>query len=450
MKNGKATVIYTPKKSSKAKKLLQIYFFSQTLKKSSWDGGTWLSKHSNYICDVVDSILEASPELEERRMEFVEKLCGLMIENTNDLTFHGPFCPEELQSKDYQIPHSVEQAALAAAVFLDLMPLAQELSEKDVKCRSTSLGNPLCMAVEKEDTETVRVFLPPGRRNAHQDYIAAIGVAVAKHNTNMLDILLERYYRMNPQVPGGKHYYCEIKTWISYERALRAASSGGHRRILQYIETKPDLHEVINACKEMLRSRQGVLSSGRIFVQNAILSGAAEGGFEDILIASLEAGGDVNHTIWPRRRYEGYRVESVMDVAAINGHEKIVKLLLDNGAIVTSAEELEHHHHLLFAILGEHLTTAQTLINHGASVNQLSQHARKPLVFIAGEAQQAEALKLLLKNGASLGENNSIGYEIYLHAVSRRYDDIVKVLLLNGVLSILGCENSGSRRFVIE
>ncbi|KAH9228613.1 hypothetical protein K456DRAFT_1729013 [Colletotrichum gloeosporioides 23] len=126
---------------------------------------------------------------------------------------------------------------------------------------------------------------------------------------------------------------------------------------------------------------------------------AAKDGHEQIVQLLLEQGAD--HKIADKRLGM-----TPLAAAAANGHSGTVALLLDKGADV-DARNKKRETAVFDSIRASSLTTIQLLLNHNANVN--AAHSGRTPFFCAIQETNLEAVELLIAHGASTLEKNTLG-----------------------------------------
>ncbi|KAK8851752.1 ankyrin repeat-containing domain protein [Apiospora arundinis] len=189
-----------------------------------------------------------------------------------------------------------------------------------------------------------------------------------------------------------------------YGNALQAASSRGHKEIVQALLEKG---AVVNA--------QG----GRY--GNA-LQAASSRGHKEIVQALLEKGADVNA--------QGGRYGNTLQAASSRGHKEIVQALLEKGAVV-NAQGGRYGNALQAVSFGGYKEIVQTLLEKGADVNaQGGQYGNA--LQAASFGGYKEIVQTLLEKGADVNAQGG-QYGNALQAASfGGYKEIVQTLLEKG------------------
>ncbi|CZR50156.1 uncharacterized protein PAC_00028 [Phialocephala subalpina] len=158
-------------------------------------------------------------------------------------------------------------------------------------------------------------------------------------------------------------------------------------------------------------------------LSSAVLESAAENGQEVVvkrLLAMHKAG------TYPRA---GGRWTS-LHRASYNGHETVVRLLLENGATLEAADR-EQQTPLLLAAKNGHKAVIQLLLNKGAESEAQNRNCRTPLFLAAMNGHEA-AVRLLIEEGAAFEGKDSAGQTPLLSAVANGSEEVVRLLLEKG------------------
>jgi ankyrin repeat protein/nucleoside phosphorylase len=203
-----------------------------------------------------------------------------------------------------------------------------------------------------------------------------------------------------------------------YQYPLFAALANGHRdavKALLQLETSPADSDIT------LQLEYGKKFSVR--KDQTPLSWSSEKGHEAMVKLLLEQGAVVET--------KDRRGQTPLWFAARNGHEAIVKLLLEQGAVIEpgySGEAL-----LLFTAEKGHEAIVKLLLEHGANVKIKDDAGRTPLSF-AAENGHAAIEKLLLEHGAIVETKDAIGRTPLWFAARDGHEAIVKLLLEYGAI----------------
>jgi uncharacterized protein len=223
-----------------------------------------------------------------------------------------------------------------------------------------------------------------------------------------MDVIPEEYvYRMNKQAYNVR----ELAKMILLERK--------HSRVPKIPHTRKPILPTRQS--EILR-RAGVVD----IIPEMSLFEAASLGRTDIVRQHIRAGTDLNN--W-------FNAQTPLMVASEDGHENVVRLLLNAGADVhvrsrnsSDATALDH------AVKGRHLGIMKLLIQHGANVNAKSSQGITTLMGACGyHSRHPDIVKFLIQQGANVYATDRSGhtamwYAQHSYASDRHRDAIIKVL----------------------
>ncbi|OUM61484.1 hypothetical protein PIROE2DRAFT_12481, partial [Piromyces sp. E2] len=153
-----------------------------------------------------------------------------------------------------------------------------------------------------------------------------------------------------------------------------------------------------------LASEDGNLAIVKLLVEHAV---SCENGHEDIVKYLVEKGADINE--------DGPLVK-----ACEKGNESIVKYLIEHGVDINQTRYFDTS--LSLAIRYEHENIIQYLIAHGADVNKSG-----PLVYACGNGNEA-LVKYLVERGAKVNQNDDFRTSPLIEACRFGYENIVKYL----------------------
>ncbi|VUC25543.1 unnamed protein product [Clonostachys rosea] len=159
---------------------------------------------------------------------------------------------------------------------------------------------------------------------------------------------------------------------------------------------------------------------------------AAENGHEDTVELLLRQGAEID-PVRPKDR------RTPLIFAIEGGHEVIVKLLIENGANV-EWDNFQSETPLIYAIKYGHESIVNLLIEKGADIERDSLPIRKPL-FVAIECGHEAIVKLLIEKGADIEWNQFQDGTPLSFAVHAGHEAIVKLLIEKGATQ----NNEGER-----
>ncbi|KAI1283918.1 ankyrin repeat-containing domain protein [Xylaria sp. FL0933] len=119
------------------------------------------------------------------------------------------------------------------------------------------------------------------------------------------------------------------------------------------------------------------------------------------------------------------RKESLLIIAASQGHAGIVKALLDNGARPFGQPALWR------AAGAGHTGTVELLLRYGATIDGASFKGETALIY-ASEKGHANVVRALLKNGTSIDGKNIYGETALIYSSRNGHANVVEALLKKG------------------
>jgi ankyrin repeat protein len=120
-----------------------------------------------------------------------------------------------------------------------------------------------------------------------------------------------------------------------------------------------------------------------------------------------------------------------LSLAARNGHETVVKLLLDSDIVDADSKDGEGLTPLLYAARLGHEAVVKLLLEKGAELETKNTYGLTPLSCAAGNGHEA-VVKLLLEKGAELETKDEDGLTPLLYAAANGHEAVVKLLLEKG------------------
>jgi len=117
----------------------------------------------------------------------------------------------------------------------------------------------------------------------------------------------------------------------------------------------------------------------------------------------------------------------ILSVAALMGHEQVVKLLLKNGADV-HAKDADDSTALIYAARNKKTDTVMVLLDAGAKVNEKNKKGRAALME-AVEINNFDIVKILLTAGADVNLRDFYGVPILNLAVKNCNEKTIKLLM---------------------
>ncbi|TVY92179.1 Ankyrin repeat domain-containing protein [Lachnellula willkommii] len=168
---------------------------------------------------------------------------------------------------------------------------------------------------------------------------------------------------------------------------------------------------------------------------------AAEQGHEGMVVLLLNAEAEVNAKCRSQQ-------STPLEVAAVNGHYSIAKLLLERG---TDLKDMSIYANVLHAAAAKGtLSLVRYLIENGASVNVENRNHEAAIAVAAGRGHE-RVVKLLLESGADVdaGKNGLMGGTALQRAAASRGHDSICHLLLDAGADI-NARNGGDYAFALQ
>ncbi|RDW79170.1 uncharacterized protein DSM5745_06022 [Aspergillus mulundensis] len=126
---------------------------------------------------------------------------------------------------------------------------------------------------------------------------------------------------------------------------------------------------------------------------------------------------------------------SSMHIAAQNGHERILGVLLEKGNMDPDCTDSDGRTPLYYAAIGGHDSVVRLLLNHGSRISHVDNHKRTVLHW-AAHWTQLEVLRTLLeywskheRGTCDINAHDSHGWTPLHLAVQRGFDDGVLLLI---------------------
>ena len=158
---------------------------------------------------------------------------------------------------------------------------------------------------------------------------------------------------------------------------------------------------------------------------------AAQNGHESVVGLLLDRRASINATDKDR--------QTPLHLAALNGNESVVGLLLDRGASLNAPDRQTPLH---LAARRGHESVVGLLLDRGASVNATDKDRQTPLHFAAVNGNES-VVGLLLDRGASIDATTKKGQTPLHYAARAGYESVVGLLLDRGadttIVSVRPC-----------
>jgi hypothetical protein len=127
-----------------------------------------------------------------------------------------------------------------------------------------------------------------------------------------------------------------------------------------------------------------------------------------------------------------YEIQAVRDLywAAEEGHERVAKILLENGAAVDVKDNIDRTALHIAAQFG-HEPVAKLFLENGAAVDAKDKYDWTALHW-AAENGHEHVTKLLLENGAAVDAKDKEDWTALRWAEFQGHESVIKLLLENG------------------
>jgi hypothetical protein len=210
-----------------------------------------------------------------------------------------------------------------------------------------------------------------------------------------------------------------------------AAHNWGYHACAALAEVEPLITQLLESEAKVSSSSQAMMASRSysdysqsVPRQITGLHLAAYFGLKEAMITLLENGHDLNSK-------DSYG-RTPLSYAAENGHEAVVKLLLEKGAELETKDKDYGQTPLSWAAENGHEAVVKLLLEKGAELETKSNNGRTPLSWAAARGHEA-VVKLLLEKGAELEtKDKDYGQTPLSWAAARGHEAVVKLLLEKG------------------
>lgn len=193
----------------------------------------------------------------------------------------------------------------------------------------------------------------------------------------------------------------------------------------------PDLIDAINKRDEpraALLLEQGADPNVRDAVTQPAVTAAAYFGLERTARALVASGADL--------RALDNDGAGPLHAAALGGHVRIVRLLLDRGLGVNDAARADGMTPVAYAAVRGHLSVMRVLLERQADVNVADSGGNTPLLHAAMRGRTA-AVRLLLESGANVNASSKHGWTPLMAAAWEGDASVVAELLKHGANATL-------------
>lgn len=344
--------------------------------------------------------------------------------------------------KDY---HGYYQSPLDAAITFGMEDLVRLLLNEgyDLSSNDHFTVTPLFSAIEYGHKSLVRLLLQNGvdvNASSYSGYNALFH-AIRFEDVNVLKLLLLHGGNIDAEWLGSS--LLDFAIWCKHMDAARLLLAWGlgfdkigpraARFTLIAVEDGKDTD------LKMLR-RECLLRNDCAEDGQTTLSIAAEKGFKCAVELLLDAGTDIEaranyEPTWYKSSRHGFTMrrgydQTALSLAARNGHEDVVKLLLDKGADIESRNSLGCTP-LCLAVLNGHESVIHLLLEAGANIESRTSLSQTPLLLAAKVPFEGIA-KILLEKGARIEARDSQGLTPLIIAAKNGNRAVVELLLQHG------------------
>lgn len=287
------------------------------------------------------------------------------------------------------------------------------------KKHSTKAFNKLHNAINAEDAEKVRDIL--SRHNiklnkSHNDDMTALQRAIERGNFDIIKHLV--YAGADVNIPEGNAKKLFFFTIITNTNTIRTHT----------IQNKSGVTPLFTAvCNHDFTTTQFLLEHGARFDPNGndtvpLLLAAVIQKDCEITQLLIDYGLPINN---PIKHRDGHK-HTLLSLAAAQGHIKMLKLLLKNGANVNGNKNT--HSPLIVAVKHNYKLITQTLIRHRASVNTTDNKGNSPLHFV----KSIPCAQLLINHGANINLQDKYMQTPLHKAAFGGFFNIVCILIRSG------------------
>jgi ankyrin repeat protein len=288
---------------------------------------------------------------------------------------------------------------------------------------ATTWARILRTAAFKGDASTTKLLLEQGVEDSAEGEKGWNGlfVAAAAGHDAVVKLFLEH---------GGDVFFTARNGWT----ALIGAAEGGHEdtvRLLLEYGSEPSSTAEDGWTALLAAARYGRLAVVRILLDHgADISSKHEGGEATLAITAEGNQKEVIEPLLQRRDEDKSQKAFALFLAARNGHEEVVKCLLNRGA-PTSAKTEEGATALHIAAGKGYVGIVELLLNGGLA-SSATKIGITPLRLAVAEGRESCVRVLLQREPHIMGEN--LGGNTPLHvAAEKGYEAIARLLLEKGV-----------------
>eukprot|EP00094_Tigriopus_californicus_P006606 TCALIF_06362-PA protein Name:"Similar to trpa-1 Transient receptor potential cation channel subfamily A member 1 homolog (Caenorhabditis elegans)" AED:0.12 eAED:0.12 QI:8/0.6/0.31/0.93/1/1/16/267/1355 len=296
-----------------------------------------------------------------------------------------------------------------------------------INCINSSYQTPLLVASAYNHVGIIEYLLKKGAKieKRDRDNFTPLLLAGAEGNAEAVEVLLKH----------GANIYAQDREDKSI---LYWAAAQNHYQAIEVLLKDKRSRKLLDACDRY---------------DNSPLHASARKGYLDIVIALLEAGGDVDNKnedeqtplhlaaaegrtrickeILKRDKFavndEDSDSNTALHLASIHGHSKVVAALIESGA------DIEARNYYLWtpldcaAAYGQP-KCAKLLLDANAPIDPMDKNKTTPL-HLAARSGHEKTVKLLIERGASLVQTNSEGHNALTMAILHGKKDVTSVII---------------------
>jgi len=302
--------------------------------------------------------------------------------------------PAEQFRIDSELIESVKQEKVDVA--RDLLKKGAEVNTRDSEGRT-----PLHHAMDKMNKEMMILLMENG---ADVDAVDNRNLTVTDYahydDYSWIMPLVQKY-----RIKNAKHTKQDHET---------ADTSELYKRIVEIIRNNPDKINLLNETTLF-----DCVSGSEIKLKCSILIEAVAANHSKSVKKLIKSRADVNTRTVPN----GF---TPLHFASACGHEKIVRLLLDNGAQINSRNDTGKTPLIVAATHG-HADIVKILLKNGADVNMQTKDGTTA-IFMASFTDHKDIVELLIKGGANIFLKIDEGKSPLAAAEHQNNTDIIEIL----------------------
>ncbi|KAL8290971.1 hypothetical protein RB600_006443 [Gaeumannomyces tritici] len=217
---------------------------------------------------------------------------------------------------------------------------------------------------------------------------------------------------------AGKDLHKAVEAYATASGSINGRPDG---EALKMIDDRPD-REALKMIHDLVI---GAANDAKSFNDQTPLVWAAKNGHEAVVKLLLDKGPAIETK-------DSEYGRTPLSWVAGNGHEAVVKLLLDKGAAIETKDKNYSRTPLLWAAENGHEAVVKLLLDKGAAIETKDKnYSRTPLSWAAGNGHEA-VVKLLLDKGAAIETDNYYSWTPLSLAAEKGHEAVVRLLLDKG------------------